>query len=120
MAGKAIRKETIKKNVVRDMQKLGVYKAEYEPIIDIYCEMREQYELYTGQLKKKAYKCDEFTAAGGTKKAALVATIETLRKDILLYSDRLMINPKAYSDKDVGKGKKKTSKLGEALSSLGQ
>jgi phage terminase small subunit len=117
MPGKAIRKETIKKKTITDMKKLGIYKTEYEPVIDIYCEMREQYELYTKQLKEKSYKCDEYTAAGGTKKSALVSTIETLRKDILLYSDRLKLNPKSYAD-DEPKDKKKKSKLGEALSSL--
>jgi phage terminase small subunit len=118
MPGKAIRKESIKKNTIADMQILGVYKAEYEPIIDIYCEMREQYELYTKQLKEKKYKCDEYTAAGGTKKSALVSTIETLRKDILLYSDKLGLNPKAMLKDGPGNGKKKQSKLGAALSSL--
>ena len=119
MPGKAIRKETIKKNTVSSMKTLGIYKSEYDPVINIYCEMREQYEIYTKRLKSLDYKCDEFTAAGGTKKSALVSTIETLRKDILLYSDKLMLSPKAYSDNDLGK-KKKKSKLGEAISSLGQ
>ena len=117
MPGKAIRKESIKKNTVNAMKKLGTYKPEYVPIIDIYCELREQYEKYTKQLKEKNYRCDEYTAAGGTKKSALIATIETLRKDILLYSDRLKLNPKAYAD-DEPKEKKKKSKLGEALSNF--
>lgn len=118
MAGKATKRETIKKNTIADMKKLGTYKPEYEPVIDIYCEMREQYEFYTKQLKDKEYKCDEFTAAGGTKKSALVGTIETLRKDILQYSDRLCLNPKALDDKSTGK-KKPESKLAKALSSFG-
>lgn len=117
MPGKAIRKESIKKNTIADMKKLGTYKPEYEPIIDIYCELREQYEFYTKQLKDKKFKCDEFTAAGGTKKSALVSTIETLRKDILLFSDRLCLNPKAMQSEKPD-GKKKVSRLGAALSSL--
>lgn len=119
MPGKAIRKETIKKNTVNDMKKLGTYKPEYEPIIDIYSELREQYELYTKQLKDNKYKCDEYTAAGGTKKSALISTIETLRKDILQYSDRLCLNPKAMQSEKSDK-KKKISRLGAALSSLEQ
>ena len=118
MPGKAVKKDTIKKNTVDDMKKLGTYKPEYEPIIEIYSELREQYELYTKQLKSKAYKCDEFTAAGGTKKSALVSTIETLRKDILQYSDRLCLNPKSMQG-DKGEDNKKQSKLGEVLRSLG-
>lgn len=118
MPGKPIKRETIRKNTVDYMKKLGTYKAEYDPIISIYAEMREQYELYTMQLAKDGYRCEEYTAAGGTKKSALIATIETLRKDILQYSDRLCLNPKAMQT-EKGDGKKKRSKLGEAISSLG-
>lgn len=118
MSKKAIHKETIKKNTVCAMKRLGTYKVEFEPLINVYCEMREQYELYMAQLKKADYKCDESTAAGGTKKSALVSTIETLRKDILLYSDRLYLNPKALSDSKKAP-EKKTSALEEALMKLG-
>ena len=117
MAGKAVRKETIKKNTISSMKILGTYKAEYEPVIDIYCEMREQYELYIKQLKKKEYKCDESTGAGGTKKSALVSTIETLRKDILQYSDRLCLNPKSMME-EKNKKSNNLSPLAKALSKL--
>lgn len=116
MPRKAIKKDTIRANTISDMKKLGVYKPEYEPIICIYCELREQYELYTKQLKEKEYKCDEWTAAGGTKKSALIATLENLRKDILQYSDRLCLNPKANSNADIPKQGK--SKLAEVLGKL--
>jgi len=118
VAGKAITRETIRKNTINDMKKLNTYKPEYEPIIDIYCELREQYELYTKQLKAEKYKCAEFTAAGGTKKSALVATLETLRKDILQYSDRLCLNPKSMME-EKNKPKKKESTLARALSNYG-
>jgi phage terminase small subunit len=117
MPEKAILKESIKKNTISDMQKLGVYKAEYDPIINIYCEMREQYERLTKDYKDSDYNFKEKTSDGGSKKAPIVATLENLRKDILQYSDRLKLNPKAFMD-DVDKGKKKTSKLGAVLSSL--
>jgi hypothetical protein len=117
MPGKAILKCSIKKNTVTDMKKLGTYKPEFEPIIDIYSELREQYELYTKQLKEKKYKCDEWTAAGGTKKSALVSTIETLRKDILAYSDRLCLNPKSIETITIENTKK--SKLAGVLDKLG-
>ena len=118
MAGKATTKHAIKSKTIKDMQKLGTYKPEYDAIIDIYCELREQYELYTKQLKSYEYKCDEITAAGGTKKSALVSTIETLRKDILQYSDRLCLNPRSMME-EKNKGKKKESTLAEALRNLG-
>lgn len=111
-------KETFKKLTIDSMKNLGTYRPDYDPVIDIYCELREQYALYSAQLKKKSYKCDESTAAGGTKKSALVGTIETLRKDILLYSDRLLLNPKAMTE-EKNKTAKTHSPLAKALMELG-
>jgi phage terminase small subunit len=117
MPRKAINKDTIKKNTISDMKKLGVYKPEYDRVIEIYSELCEQYELYTKQLKAQKYKCDEYTAAGGTKKSALISTVETLRKDILAYSDRLCLNPKSLGAITIDKNKKK-SKLTNVLDSF--
>lgn len=117
MARTAKSKETIKKNTIDDMIKLRTYKPEYNPVIEVYSEMWEQYYIYTKQLEDANYKCDEITGAGGTKKSALVATIETLRKDILAYSDRLQLNPKSLAEK--GGEEKKESKLAKALINLG-
>lgn len=119
MAGKAVTKETIKKNVVKDMIKLGVYKAEFDAIIDIYSELREQYERLTKEYKDSKYKYASTTGQGGEKKAAIVATLENLRKDILLYSDRLCLNPKAFKDSDGEKDGPGKSKLEQALEKLG-
>lgn len=118
MAGKAITKDTIKKNTVKDMRKLGVYKAEYDPIIEIYSEMREQYERLTKEFKMGGYEYSIETMQGGSKKSPLVATLESLRKDILQYSDRLCLNPKANLDKQKEKEQKKKG-LAEVLKSIG-
>ena len=118
MARKAILKETIKKNTVTEMKKIGVYKTAYDPLIDIYCEIREQYEKLTQEFKDGNYNYSIETSQGGEKKSPLVGTLESLRKDILLYSDRLCLNPKANQIDDKGKGKKKISKLSQALSEL--
>lgn len=95
MAGKAITYDGIRKKTIRDMKKLAVYKPEYEPIIDIYSELREQYSVLTQKFIDSKYDFEVETMQGGTKKAPIVATLESLRKDILAYSDRLCINPKA-------------------------
>jgi hypothetical protein len=117
MARVARSKETIKKNTIDDMKKLRTYKPEYNPIIEVYSEMWEQYYIYTKQLEDVNYKCDEITGAGGTKKSALVSTIETLRKDILAYSDRLQLNPKSLAIPVTEE--KPQSKLAKALNALG-
>ena len=76
--------------------------------------MREQYaRLLREYSDEKTYRYSTPTGDGGEKKSPLSLTIESLRKDILLYSDRLMLNPKAMDEKKRGRAKK--SKLAEAL-----
>lgn len=118
MAGKAICKETIKKNTIADMKKLGTYKPEYDPCIDIYAELMEQYERLTKKFKESNYKFEEFTSDGGKKKAPIVATLESLRRDILQYSDRLCLNPKANMVSGKKQEEKALSPLAAALASL--
>lgn len=107
MAPRPTNKETIKKHIIRDMGKLGVFKAEYTPLIDIYSELMEQYMKLTKEYKDGGFKYAEETDRGGTKKSTLVATLETLRKDLLAYSDRLCLNPKSLSDKEKDDNNKK-------------
>lgn len=116
MPRKAIHKDTIRENTIADMESLHVYKKEYDPLISIYSELREQYEQLTREFVNSGYQCTAGTGAGGEKKSPTVATLENLRKDILQYSDRLCLNPKAISAIDIPVQKK--SKLGEALKSL--
>lgn len=116
MPRKATNKDTIKKNTISDMKRLGVYKPQYDRVIGIYSELCEQYEKLTQKFVSSNYNCVSDTGAGGEKKDPLVATLESLRKDILQYSDRLCLNPKADSNVDPPKAGK--SKLAEALGKL--
>jgi len=116
VARKATTKDTIRKNTISDMKSLGVYSTSYNSIIDIYSELREQYELLTKEYKKGGYKYEIETADGGGKKSPIVATLETLRKDILAYSDRLKLNPKAMESTKPSGNKK--SKLGDMLKKI--
>jgi phage terminase small subunit len=95
MAKKAINKETIAKNTIRDMKNLGTYKPEYDPLIDVYSDVLSQYLRANKEFEESGYQYETETAAGGTKKSAIVATLESLRKDLLAYSDRLCLNPKS-------------------------
>lgn len=109
-----IKEETIRESTQKAMKKLGTFKPEYSPLIRIYSGLRAEYERLKKEYDESGFKYAEPSGTGGSKKAPIVATLENLRKDILLYSDRLMLNPKAFSD---GKAapKKKESPLAAAL-----
>ena len=113
MAAPATTKATIKKQVIQDMKKLGVYYLETGREIDIYAGMVEHYYDLQREYVNKGFSCSTGTGAAGEKKSPLVSTIEALRRDILAYADRLCITPRAIRDGQQ-KPPEKESKL-EAL-----
>lgn len=110
---KPTRKETINAQTVRAMKTLGTFKPEYLSLVDIYAELKAEYIKIHAEYEADGYRYSE-PSSGGEKKSPIVATLEGLRKDILAYSDRLMLNPKAFSDKAAVK-KQKLSPLAAAL-----
>mgnify|MGYP001092456942 CR=1 FL=1 len=109
-------KEKMKAKVIKDMKGLNVYKKEYDRLIDIYVDLNIQYDITQKDFIRSGYEYETETAAGGTKKSALVSTLENLRKDILAYSDRLCLNPKTLDGIKIQSEKK--SALAEALKGL--
>lgn len=109
-------KESIKRRTIDDMKSLGVHKPEYNRLIDIYSDLVHQYYLAMQDFEAGGFQYETETAAGGTKKSAIVATLENLRKDILAYSDRLCLNPKALETVTAETATK--SKLASVLSEL--
>ena len=89
------KQKSIKEQVVEDMEGLGVYKPEYDSMITIYAGLLEQYYQVSVAFEQGGRQYETTTAAGGTKKSALVSTLESLRKDIVTYSDWLCLNPKS-------------------------
>lgn len=99
-------KETIKRATIANMKALGIYKPEYNRLIDIYAELVEQYGIITQRFVDGDYPFEVPTSDGGSKKAPIVATLENIRKDILAYSDRLCLNPKSLETVTAETGKK--------------
>lgn len=110
--------EIMKDKTVKDMTDLGVYKPQYDRLIDVYIDLNMQYDRAMKEFEASGFEYETETAAGGTKKSAIVATLENLRKDILAYSDRLCLNPKAIESVTIEK--KTKSKLESMLSTLAQ
>lgn len=108
-------KQTIKNATIKDMKALGIHKQEYNRIIDIYSDLVYQYNEAMEMFEITGRQYEVETAAGGTKKSATAASLEVLRKDIITYSDRLGLTPKALET--ISAEKTKTSKLAQLLGS---
>lgn len=85
-------------SVKRDMKNLGIYRSEYDKIIEIFGGMVFQYMTFEKQFEESGYKIEEeyTNKAGATnmRKVPLYTAMESLRKDIATYSDKLGLNPK--------------------------
>lgn len=87
--------EAIKRATVKSMKELGTYKKQYDQVIVIYAGLVAQYNKLNEEMQAGVHKIEVVTGQGGAKKSPAVLTLETLRKDILAYSDRLCLNPKS-------------------------
>lgn len=109
-------KTVYKQRIISDMKSLGTYKLEFEQIIDIYADLLVQYRNTLKQYHDEKEEHDMYMFETG-RKPPLILVIENLRKDIITYSDRLVLNPKSIQG--VGIDDKPKSKLAEALSGFG-
>lgn len=116
MAVKVTSKETIKRRTIKDMRDLGIYKPQYNRLIDIYAGLVQQYLQAVADFEASGYEYEVPTGTGSTKKSGIVSTMENLRKDILQYSDRLCLNPKSLETVTAETGK--TSVLSSVLKDL--
>jgi len=109
-------RETIKRATIADMKALGVHKPQYNRLVVIYADLVFLYNESMQDFEESGREYETETAAGGSKKSPIVATMESLRKDILAYSDRLGLNPKSLESITADKTGK--SKLASVLGSL--
>ena len=120
MAGrkKAVPKhDSIYRYTIEKLKELGTYKVQYNRIIGIYAGLVHQYLIALRDFENSGYQYEVETGAGGSKKSPIVATLENLRKDILQYSDRLLLNPKALESTKLET--EKSSTLADVLNELG-
>ena len=102
MANKNIpQKDTIKRRTIAYMKELNTYKKQYNQLIEVYSDLLLQYYILTKQFEESGYEVVMETEKSGGKKSPVLATLESLRKDIGTYSDRLMLNAKANKDSEI-------------------
>jgi len=83
----------IRGKVIKDMESLNVYKKEFDSTIDVYADLVYHYRRMMDVYEKDGYPVEDYAG----KKPVIVTQLESMRKDIITYSDRLMLNPKAYN-----------------------
>lgn len=103
----------------KNMRSFGTYKTEYEPAILMLADMQRQYEAIRKEFEESGYRYYDLTE-NGKKKAAIVTTLESLRKDILAYMNALGLTPRMAAQADMlpKDGQKKKSNLAAALERL--
>lgn len=110
----------VKNEVVKAMEELGIYSKEFDSTINIYAGMLHQYMYFEKEFEKNQYQIEEpyTNKAGATnmRKTPLFTAMESLRKDIATYSDKLGLNPKAMES--ITAEKANSSSLEKVLSGL--
>ena len=108
--------------IIENMRALNIYKPEFNITISIYAGLVEQYQMLEKEFKKTKFTVVEKTGySDNTKKSPMVGTLESLRKDILAYSNALGLTPSGLKklNDEMNKDKKQVSKLEMALNSFG-
>lgn len=89
-------RRSIKDRTIKYMKALGTYKTQYNQVIEIYADMIYQYNYLSKKFEEEGYEVIVETEKSGGKKSPILVSLENLRKDIRVYSDRLMLNAKSY------------------------
>lgn len=94
--------KSIKNNIVKQMKALGTYRKEFETIIDIFAGMVYQYQNLSEEYAARGYPVTDIhvnkAGAENERKVPILTAMEILRKDILSYSNQLMLNPKSLGE----------------------
>lgn len=84
------------------MKDLGTYRKEFEMIIDIFAGMLFQYQKLAQDYSDMGYPVTDIyvnkAGAENERKVPILTAMEILRKDILSYSNQLMLNPKSLGE----------------------
>ena len=99
---KPVTAKSIKSKVIKQMKELGTYRKEFDMIIDIFAGMLYQYQKLAQDYADMGYPVtDVYVNKAGVeneRKVPILTAMEILRKDILSYSNQLMMNPKSLGE----------------------
>lgn len=110
--------ETIYKDTIAQMKQLKTYNYAFNRLVRIYAGMVRQYYEALKVWEEEGSPISTPSASNSTKKHPALDQIEKLRKDILSYSNQLMLNPKSQRDSET-KPEEKTSPFALFMSQSG-
>ena len=103
------------------MQDAGTYRPEYDQALKNLSRMQKQYDVLEKKFASAGYPFEVETEQG-TKKAPIVTTMESLRRDILAYMNALGFTPMGMKRLDGEKSsngkKEEKDPFAEALEKL--
>jgi hypothetical protein len=112
------------KITIKNMQDINTYRPQFDSTIRAYAEMRQQYNMLMLEYYESGCKItEEYTNKAGftnIRKTAVYLSLETLRKDVVGHENILGLTPVGLKKIKSDSPKKKISKLGKALSEIGQ
>lgn len=79
--------------VIQKMEQLGIYKLEFYETVERYVKLKKEYKTVYRKYEKSGFECEVQTNQG-TKKAPIVSTLESLRRDILAMEESLGLTPR--------------------------
>ena len=101
------------------MESIGTWRDEYADAVRICAGLMEQYDELNGMYVAEGLPYFERTGDGGSKKSAIVSTLENLRRDILAYLKELGLTPGALKKLDIAADRTQSTVLAAALRKLG-
>lgn len=113
-----IRVEFYSKDTIAQMKQLKTYNYAFNRLVRIYAGMVRQYYEALKVWEEEGSPISTLSASNSTKKHPALDQIEKLRKDILSYSNQLMLNPKSQRDSET-KPEEKTSPFALFMSQSG-
>lgn len=99
--------------VQTDMKILGVYREEFDPIINVYLDILDMYDKLMTAFDEDGRMLIDCN--GGQKKNPILVALESTKKELITYSDRLCLNPKALDQVKNAKEIEEKTGLEQAL-----
>ena len=112
------KEESIYRDTINQMKALNTYNPAFNRLAKIYAGMVKQYYDAVKLWEDEGAPLFTMSASDSAKKHPALDQIEKLRKDILSYSNQLMLNPKSQRDSET-KQEEKASPFARFMSQSG-